>query len=171
PRWARRRCGGGAAQARRRDRRCPRGGVVGGDVSDPLFDLTGRVAVVTGGIGQLGAELAVALASRGMRGAILDLETTPRGGTPGLATALEEGAVLAHACDVTEREQVEAALALVEADWGVPDLLVNAAAIDDPPDAPAAEVGPFEDVPVESLERVRPVDALWVVGALHGRRR
>ena len=28
-------------------------------VNDPLFDLTGRVAVVTGGMGQLGAELAV----------------------------------------------------------------------------------------------------------------
>ena len=31
-------------------------------VSDPLFDLSGRVAVVTGGMGQLGAELSVALA-------------------------------------------------------------------------------------------------------------
>ena len=72
-------------------------------MSDPLFDLAGRVAVVTGGIGQLGAELSVALAARGMRVAILDLETTPRGGTPGLATALEEGTVRAHACDVTDR--------------------------------------------------------------------
>ena len=71
-------------------------------------------------------------------------------------TALEDGTVRVHACDVTDRAQVEAALALVEADWGVPDLLVNAAAIDAPPDAPADEVGPFEDVPVESLERRRP---------------
>src|SRR6187200_2361707 len=114
-------------------------------------------------MGQLGAELAVALAARDMRVAILDLETTPRGGTPGLATALEEGTVRAHACDVTERAQVEAALALAEADWGLPDLLVNAAAIDAPPDAPAAEVGPFEDVPVESLERVVHVNVLGVV--------
>ena len=132
-------------------------------MNDALFDLTGRVAVVTGGLGQLGAELSVALAARGMRVAILDLETTPRGGTPGLATSLEEGMVRAHACDVTDRGQVESALALVEADWGVPDLLVNAAAIDAPPDAPAAEVGPFEDVPVESLERVVHVNVLGVV--------
>ena len=41
-------------------------------VTDPLFDLSGRVAVVTGGMGQLGAELVVALAARGMRVAILD---------------------------------------------------------------------------------------------------
>ena len=64
---------------------------------------------------------------------------------------------------MTDRAQVEPALALVEADWGVPDLLVNAAAIDAPPDAPAAEVGPFEDVPVESLERVVHVNVLGVV--------
>ena len=40
---------------------------------DPLFDLSGRVAVVTGGMGQLGAEFAVSLAARDMRVAILDL--------------------------------------------------------------------------------------------------
>ena len=78
-------------------------------------------------------------------------------------TALEEGTVRAHACDVTDRAQVEAALALVEVDWGVPDLLVNAAAIDAPPDAPADEVGPFEDVPVESLAGVVHVNVLGVV--------
>ncbi len=132
-------------------------------MSDPLFDLTGRVAVVTGGMGQLGAELAVALATRGVRVAILDLETEPRSGAPGLVTAVEDGTVRAHACDVTDRAQVEAALALVEVDWGIPDLLVNAAAIDAPPDAPAEEVGPFEDVPVESLARVVHVNVLGVV--------
>ena len=36
--------GRGGAHDRRRDRGCPRGGVVDGDVSDPLFDLSGRVA-------------------------------------------------------------------------------------------------------------------------------
>ncbi len=132
-------------------------------VDDPLFDLSGRVAVVTGGMGQLGAELAVALAARGMRVAILDLETEPRPGAGGLAAALEEGTVRVHECDVADRGQVEAALALVEVDWGVPHLLVNAAAIDAPPDAPAAEVGPFEDVPLASLERVVDVNILGVV--------
>ena len=68
-------------------------------MSDPLFDLSGRVAVVTGGMGQLGAELSVALAARGMRVAILDVETEQRLGTAGLATALDEGTVRAHGCD------------------------------------------------------------------------
>jgi NAD(P)-dependent dehydrogenase (short-subunit alcohol dehydrogenase family) len=132
-------------------------------VSDPLFDLSGRVAVVTGGMGQLGAEVSVALAARGVRVAILDVETAPRAGAAGLRTGLDEGAISAQECDVTDRAQVEAALALVEGDWGVPDLLVNAAAVDAPPDAPAAEVGPFEEVPLDSLERVVHVNIVGVV--------
>jgi NAD(P)-dependent dehydrogenase (short-subunit alcohol dehydrogenase family) len=132
-------------------------------VSDPLFDLAGRVAVLTGGMGQLGAELAVALAGRGMRVAILDLETQPRETAAALRTGLEDGTIRVHRCDVTDRGAVEAALALVEVDWGVPDLLVNAAAIDSPPDAPASEVGPFEDVPIDSLERVVHVNVVGTV--------
>jgi NAD(P)-dependent dehydrogenase (short-subunit alcohol dehydrogenase family) len=132
-------------------------------VSDPLFDLSGRVAVVTGGMGQLGAELAVALAGRGMRVAILDLETKPPPSAAALRTGIDEGTIRVRRCNVTDRGEVEAALALVEVDWGVPHLLVNAAAIDAPPDAPASEVGPFEDVPVAALERVVHVNVLGVV--------
>jgi NAD(P)-dependent dehydrogenase (short-subunit alcohol dehydrogenase family) len=132
-------------------------------VNDPLFDLTGRVAVVTGGMGQLGAELSVALASRGARVAILDVTTDARAGAPGLRTSIDEGTIRVHGCDVTDREALEAAVALVEVDWGVPHVLVNAAAIDAPPDAPVSEVGPFEDVSLEALERVVHVNVLGVV--------
>ena len=132
-------------------------------VTDLLFDLSGRVAVVTGGMGQLGAELSVALAARGVRVAILDLTTEVRVGAAGLRTGLDEGSIRAHACDVTDRDAVEAALALVEVDWGTPHVLVNAAAIDAPPDAPASEVGPFEEVPPDALERVVHVNILGVV--------
>ena len=134
-----------------------------GAVSDPLFDLAGRVAVVTGGMGQLGSELAVALAGRGMRVAILDVETEPRPAAAALRTGLEEGEIRVHQCDVTDRGAVEAALALVEVDWGLPHFLVNAAAIDAPPDAPPSEVGPFEDVPLGALKRVVHVNVLGVV--------
>lgn len=130
---------------------------------DPLFDLAGRVAVITGGMGQLGAELAASLAARGMRVAILDLSTDPPPGAKALVRAIDDATVRVRECDVTDRAQVEAALALVEVDWGVPHVLVNAAGIDAPPDAPAAEVGPFEDVPLEALERVVDVNVLGVV--------
>ena len=42
-------------------------------MSDPLFDLEGRVAVVTGGLGQLGQVYLAGLAERGMRVACFDV--------------------------------------------------------------------------------------------------
>jgi NAD(P)-dependent dehydrogenase (short-subunit alcohol dehydrogenase family) len=44
------------------------------------------------------------------------------------------------------------------AEWGVPHLLVNNAAVDSPPDAPAEEVGPFETYPEASFDRVMSVN-------------
>ncbi len=123
-------------------------------MTDALFDLTGRVAVVTGGYGQLGSTLVRALWERGMRVALVDLAAKPGAAAADLGAALDSGSVRAYLADVTEREAVETVLADVESVWGVPHLLVNAAAIDAPPDAPAEEVGPFETYPVESLDRV-----------------
>ena len=59
-------------------------------VTDPLFDLSGRVAVVTGGMGQLGGALSAALAARGMRVAILDLRNRAARGPPG-SPGLDDG--------------------------------------------------------------------------------
>jgi NAD(P)-dependent dehydrogenase (short-subunit alcohol dehydrogenase family) len=116
-------------------------------VTDPLFDLTGRVAVVTGGLGQLGAVYAKGLAERGVKVAIFDVE---EGAAP-------EGA-RGFAVDVTDRSALERAAGEVEAEWGVPHLLVNNAGLDSPPNAPPEEVGPFETYPEESFDAVMDVN-------------
>jgi NAD(P)-dependent dehydrogenase (short-subunit alcohol dehydrogenase family) len=116
-------------------------------VTDPLFDLDGRVAVVTGGMGQLGAVYAGGLAERGMRVAVFDVAG---GETPAGVRAFE--------VDVTDRSSIEEAERAVEAEWGVPHLLVNNAGLDSPPDAPADEVGPFETYPEASFDAVMDVN-------------
>jgi NAD(P)-dependent dehydrogenase (short-subunit alcohol dehydrogenase family) len=116
-------------------------------VTDPLFDVSGRVAIVTGGLGQLGSVYAAGLAERGMRVAVFDVA---RGETP-------EG-VRAYEVDVTDRDALEEAEREVEREWGVPHLLVNNAALDSPPDAPAEEVGPFETYPENSFDQVLDVN-------------
>jgi NAD(P)-dependent dehydrogenase (short-subunit alcohol dehydrogenase family) len=121
-------------------------------VTDPLFDLAGRVAVVTGGMGQLGQVYVSGLVERGMRVAVLDV-------APG---DLPEGG-RAFAVDITDRGAIEDAEREIEAEWGVPHLLVNNAALDSPPDAPVEEVGPFEDFPEASFDAVMDVN---VKGAL-----
>lgn len=117
-------------------------------ITDPLFDLTGRVAVVTGGLGRLGTQFGRVLMERGARVAVLDsgelLNAAP--------TSTDTCVVIA--ADVTDRASLEAALALIKRRWDTPHVLVNAAAIDSPPDAPAAENGPFENYPEASWDRV-----------------
>ena len=105
-----------------------------------LFSLDGRVAVVTGGVGQLGAEIARGLEQRGARVAVFDV-------------AAERFRV-----DVTDRSAIEAATEEVRREWGVPHVLINAAALDSPPDAPAEEVGPFESYPEHSFDQVMEVN-------------
>lgn len=105
-----------------------------------LFSLQDRVAVVTGGAGQLGREIALGLEERGARVAVFDVAATR------------------FQVDVTDRAAIEAATAQVVAEWGTPHLLVNAAALDSPPDAPAEEVGPVESYPEASFDEVMDVN-------------
>jgi NAD(P)-dependent dehydrogenase (short-subunit alcohol dehydrogenase family) len=107
---------------------------------DGLFSLDGRVAVVTGGLGQLGRAIVGGLEERGARVAVFDLEAVD------------------FAVDVTDRTAVEAATQRVSEEWGEPSILVNAAALDSPPDAPAEEVGPLESYPEASFDRVMDVN-------------
>ena len=129
-------------------------------MSDPLFAVEGRVAVVTGGFGQLGAELAAALHARGMRVGVVDLAVEPRAGAADLEPGLTDGGIRHFAADVTDRQALERVLDDITEAWGVPHALVNAAAIDAPPDAPAEQVGPFEDVPLDAIEHVVDVNVL-----------
>jgi NAD(P)-dependent dehydrogenase (short-subunit alcohol dehydrogenase family) len=105
-----------------------------------LFSLQDRVAIVTGGEGQLGRELVGGLEEQGARVAVFDL------------------AAERYRVDVTDRTAIEAAVEAVARDLGVPHVLVNAAALDSPPDAPAAEVGPVESYPEESFDAVMDVN-------------
>ena len=121
-------------------------------MTDDSFSLSDRVAVVTGGMGQLGSEIAHGLDERGARVAIFDVERRE-----------DEGSIKCFEVDVTDRSAIEAGMADVTDAWGLPHVLVNAAAIDSPPDAPAEEVGPFEEYPTESLDRVMAVNVKGAV--------
>jgi NAD(P)-dependent dehydrogenase (short-subunit alcohol dehydrogenase family) len=116
-------------------------------MSDPLFDLEGRAAIVTGGMGQLGQVYLAGLAERGMRVASFDIADG----------AVPDGA-RAYRVDVTDRASIERALDELVGDWGVPHVLVNNAALDSPPDAPAEEVGPFEEYPEAAFDAVMDVN-------------
>jgi NAD(P)-dependent dehydrogenase (short-subunit alcohol dehydrogenase family) len=123
-----------------------------------LFSLEGRVAVVTGGAGQLGGEIARGLAASGAEVAIFDV-----------VKAAEGDGVRSFVVDVTDRRAIEHTTSELP---DVPHVLVNAAALDSPPDAPAEEVGPFEDFPSEAFDEVMQVNVkgtLFVCQVIGGR--
>lgn len=118
-------------------------------MTESPFDLPGRVVVLTGGNGQLGRALSARLLKAGARVSVVDLEIAE----------IETGeSVSAHRADVTDRAALEGVLAEIEARWGTPAGLINAAALDSPPDAAASENGPFETYPEDSVDKVMSVN-------------
>jgi NAD(P)-dependent dehydrogenase (short-subunit alcohol dehydrogenase family) len=96
--------------------------------SRPFFDLTDRVAIVTGGAQGLGEAIARALADHGARVAIFDIN-------PATAAATAKGIVAAgrdarvFECDVQDDGQVNRCVAQVLDQYGRLDILVNSAGI------------------------------------------
>ncbi|MFD8752809.1 3-oxoacyl-ACP reductase FabG [Kitasatospora sp. NPDC059577] len=87
-----------------------------------------RVAVVTGAARGLGAATAVRLAADGFAVAVLDLDETAGKDTVDRITAAG-GRALAVGADVSDAEQVQAAVDRVVAELGTPVVLVNNAGV------------------------------------------
>jgi 2-deoxy-D-gluconate 3-dehydrogenase len=116
------------------------------------FDLTGRVALVTGGAGLLGAEFCHTLAEAGASVAVVDLNAASANGT---ADALSKNGyhALAVPTDITQPDSVRAMVEKVLSAFGRLDILVNSAALDPKfdPDAVKKGITPgaFEDYPLD----------------------
>ena len=117
-----------------------------------VFSLKDRVAVVTGGAGQLGAEFCRTLAEAGAGVVVADLDAAA---AESVARHLgtENLPALALPLDVTDPDSARNLVARTIARFGRLDILVNGAALDPKFDAPAMErgiaPGAFEDFPVE----------------------
>jgi 3-oxoacyl-[acyl-carrier protein] reductase len=87
-----------------------------------------RVAIVTGAARGIGAATARRLATDGMAVAVLDLDAGSCDATVGAITAAG-GRAIAVGADVSEDDQVEAAVAAVAEELGPPAVLVNNAGV------------------------------------------
>lgn len=92
---------------------------------DLTFSLEGKVALVTGAASGIGAAIADTFAAKGAAVAVVDLRPEA---TEAKARALGAGAQ-GFACDVSDPQSVEAAVAAVMAAFGRIDILVNSAGI------------------------------------------
>jgi len=116
------------------------------------FNLEGRVAVVTGGAGLLGAEFCRTLAEAGAAVVVADLN---QDAADKVAQGLTEAgsAAAGFGLDVTRVESSRELVAVTLDRFGRLDILVNSAALDPKfdPDAAAKGIAPgaFEDYPLE----------------------
>jgi len=116
------------------------------------FDLTGRVAVVTGGVGLLGAEFCRTLAEAGAAVAVVDLNASVSQGTAD--TLMKSGHhSVAITADITRPDSVNAMVEKTVSTFGRLDILVNSAALDPKFDPDAIQKGitpgAFEDYPLD----------------------
>jgi NAD(P)-dependent dehydrogenase (short-subunit alcohol dehydrogenase family) len=132
-------------------------------MTDPLFDLSERIIVVTGGLGQLGAQFTQTLLERGARVALLDVTADEHSVRKKFGDTFSRAQLLALKTDVTQRASIERALEIITAQWGTPHGLVNNAALDSPPNAPAQENGSFETYPETSWDKVMDVNVKGVM--------
>jgi NAD(P)-dependent dehydrogenase (short-subunit alcohol dehydrogenase family) len=111
-----------------------------------LFDLNGKVALVTGGARNLGRDMACALAEAGA-----DVAITGRGLEAAQKTASEIAVetgrrITGFACDVRYEEQVSAMVEAVLAEYERIDILVNNAGnVVSTPDSKPLEARPIEE--------------------------
>lgn len=125
-------------------------------MNDPLFSVENKICIVTGGLGQLGAQYAKTLYERGARVAVfartVNAERTEKV-FPKDKFNYEN--IRFYQVDITNKAQIEQALDSIEKAWkSVPDVLINNAGIDTQPSAPPEVSGPFENFPEEVFREV-----------------
>jgi 2-deoxy-D-gluconate 3-dehydrogenase len=135
-----------------------------------LFDLTGRVAVITGGAGLLGTEFCRTLASAGARVVIADLDVQA---ASQLAEALNSDfppagdrptrRALAVETDVSSPRSTREMVARALESFGRLDILVNSAVLDPKFDPEhGGHTNAFEDYPLEAWNQALAVNLTGV---------
>ncbi len=127
---------------------------------NPLFDLDGDTAIVTGALGRLGNVWIEALLGAGARVFALDLADTPVSGTfDALCARHGQDRLALVRADIRDRQALEEACRSCEQQFGIPTVLVNNAGIDRPP----GDAGPdhhLEDIPLSVNREIFEVNTL-----------
>jgi NAD(P)-dependent dehydrogenase (short-subunit alcohol dehydrogenase family) len=114
-----------------------------------LFDLSCKVAVVTGAARGLGRAAAVGLARHGADVAVIDLDRERCDSTVNEITALGRRAV-GYGCDVADEGAVRTTVGQIHQDFGRVDILVNIAGI-------TARIA-SQQIPPETVRRLMAVN-------------
>jgi NAD(P)-dependent dehydrogenase (short-subunit alcohol dehydrogenase family) len=120
-----------------------------------LFDLTGKVAVITGSSKGIGRAIAERMAEHGAKVVISSRKIEP---CETVAAGIREkgGQAFAHACNVTRKDELQALVDATTARWGQVDILVCNAAVN-------PFFGPLAKIPDEAMDKVYAANVKGVV--------
>lgn len=123
-----------------------------------LFDLSGKIVLVTGAGSGIGKAIAGVFASRGALLHLIDLD--PDSGTAGAREIRDLGGLAhSHACDVSSQEKVQALITRILEEQGRVDILVNSAGI--------AQIGNLEQATETDMDRVFAVNVKGTYHMMH----
>ncbi|MEZ4519154.1 MAG: SDR family oxidoreductase [Chloroflexota bacterium] len=126
-----------------------------------LYDFSGKTAVITGGTGVLGGEMACALVGCGANVVVLDRN-------PNIPEALQKpmdsgpGKYMVAQSDVLQRAQLETAAQTIQSAFGTVDILINAAGGNRPQATTGADLA-FFDLPDDALRFVFDLNLLGTI--------
>jgi len=128
------------------------------DNIDSLFDLRGKVALVTGGATGLGRDIATALAARGAKVAITSRKTESAESAASELTALTGATVLGFPLDLTNAGSAAECHEQVKNQFGAVNILVNNAG-----GTPAEPRRNFLERPVEAVREMLEINVVGLM--------
>jgi NAD(P)-dependent dehydrogenase (short-subunit alcohol dehydrogenase family) len=124
-------------------------------MKDELFDVSEKIVIITGGLGQIGAEFVKEFHKRGSKVAIFSRSADEKKAEKVLGKDIVRSNNMGlYQVNISDKKLINKALDSIEAAWGVPDVLINNAGIDTQPSAPPEVSGPFENFPEEVFREV-----------------
>lgn len=134
-----------------------------------LFDLRGKVAVVTGGAGLLGQHFCAGLAESGANVAIVDLQAEKAQEAANALAKRYRIKAIGLGCDVSDSESVQAMAADVVAEFGEINILHNNAA--GKSDDLDAFFAPFEEYSLDQWRQIMAInlDGMFLVAQAVGK--
>ena len=120
-----------------------------------LFDVSRKIVLITGASGQLGMEYQKAFLEHGAK--VIGIDISKSSGIFELEEKFNEDYFFLS-CDITLKDSLISCLAEIKDNVGIPEVLINNAAIDSPPGSSMDETGPFENYPEDSWDKVLDVN-------------
>lgn len=121
-----------------------------------FFDLTNKIIIITGGLGQLGTQYVKTFLEAGAKVAVFDIKINKPNSF--FKSNKKNPNLKIYRVDITKKPSIQDGLKKIYSTFGTPDVLINNAALDVPPNKNGEENGPFEDYPENSLDKAYEVN-------------